>query len=73
MPMLFISLVVLQVVTKTGDQVQFYLAWSYVISRFLHFIFHIFITSNNARTIVFAISSFILMAMWIRFGLVIYL
>ena len=72
MPVLFIALVVLQVVTKTDDQLQLYLAWGFVISRIFHCIFHIFITHNPLRIISFTISTFILMAMWIRFALAIY-
>lgn len=72
MPMLFIALVILQVATKTDDQVQLYLAWGYVISRIFHYIFHVFITHNIPRTLCFFISAFILIAMWVRFGLAVY-
>ncbi|MGH1405492.1 MAG: MAPEG family protein [Rhodomicrobiaceae bacterium] len=72
MPVLFIALVILQVVTKTDDQLQLYLAWGYVISRILHYIFHIFISQNVIRTVFFTISSFILMAMWVRFAIAFY-
>ena len=71
-PVLFIALVILQVVTKTDDHFQLYLAWGYVICRFFHYIFHIFITQNILRTTFFTISTFILLAMWVRFGLAIY-
>lgn len=72
MPVLFVSLVLLQVVTKTDDQIQLYLAWTYVIARILHYIFHVFIQNNNLRTIAFSISTFSLMAMWIRFAIAFY-
>ena len=72
LPVLFIALVILQVVTKTDDQMQLYLAWGYVACRIFHYIFHIFIAQNTLRTVFFTISSFILMVMWVRFALAIY-
>lgn len=72
LPVLFIALVLLQIVTKTDDQIQLYLAWTYVIARILHYIFHVFVTNNNLRTIAFSISTFSLMAMWIRFAIAFY-
>jgi hypothetical protein len=72
MPVLFIALVILQVVTKTDDQLQLNLVWGYVISRILHYIFHIFVSQNTLRTVFFTISSTILMVMWVRFALIFY-
>ena len=70
-PVLFFGLVILHIVTQTGDQIQLYLAWVHVIFRVLHAIAHIFYNNINIRTLFFVISTFTLMGMWVRFALMV--
>ncbi len=70
-PVLFFTLVILHIVTQTGDQTQLYLAWVHVIFRVFHAITHIFFNTNTIRTLFFAISTFTLMGMWARFALMV--
>ena len=70
-PVLFFALVILHIVTKTGDQTQLYLAWIHVIFRIFHAITHIFFNNVHLRTLVFVISTFTLIAMWVRFALMV--
>lgn len=72
LPVLFIALVILQVVTKTDDTVQLYLAWAFVAMRVLHMLFHTMFRHNQARVMTFAIAAFILLVMWVRFAIAFY-
>lgn len=66
LPVLFYMVCSVLYVTKSVDPMAIYLAWSYVGFRLIHSVIHL--TSNNIfqRLIVFAISAFVLIAMWVR-------
>ena len=66
LPVLFYLVCLVLYVTKSVDAMAIYLAWAYVGFRLIHTMIHL--TSNNIfqRLIVFAISAFVLIAMWVR-------
>ena len=66
LPVLFYVVCLVLYVTNSVDAMAIYLAWAYVGLRLIHSVIHL--TSNNVfrRLIVFAMSAFVLMAMWVR-------
>ena len=66
LPVLFYVVCLVLYVTNSVDAMAIYLAWGYVGLRLIHSLVHL--TSNNVfrRLIVFAMSAFVLMAMWGR-------
>ena len=66
LPVLFYVVCLVLYVTKSVDAVAIYMAWIYVGFRLIHSVVHL--TSNNIfqRLIVFAISTFVLIAMWVQ-------
>ena len=66
LPILFYVICLVLYVTNTVDVAALYLAWAYVGFRLIHSVVHL--TSNHIfqRLIVFAISAFVLIAMWMR-------
>lgn len=66
LPVLFYVVCLVLYVTNSVDAIAIYLAWAYVGFRLIHSVVHL--TSNNVfrRLIVFAMSAFVLMAMWVQ-------
>lgn len=66
LPVLFYVICLVLYVTSNVDVIALYLAWAFVGFRLIHSVVHL--TSNNVfrRLIVFAVSAFVLMAMWVR-------
>lgn len=66
LPVLFYVVCLVLYVTNSVNALAIYLAWTYVGFRLIHSMVHL--TSNNIfqRLIVFAISAFVLIAMWVR-------
>lgn len=66
LPVLFYVVCLVLYVTKNVDALVIYLAWTYVGFRLIHSVVHL--TSNHIfqRFCVFAISAFILIAMWVK-------
>ncbi len=67
-PILFYLLVVLLIVTSTGNAVFVTLAWIWVALRILHAVIHV--TRNNVqqRFYAFAAGTLVLLAMWVLFA-----
>ncbi len=67
LPVLFYAICLMFYVTARTDMTVVWLAWTFVALRVLHSIIHI--TYNNVfhRLSVFAISNFVLLAMWVTF------
>ena len=67
MPVLFYVICLMVFVTARVDQMVLYLAWVYVGLRVLHSLIHL--TYNNVyhRLTVFALSNFVVIAMWALF------
>ena len=66
LPVLFYVVCLVLFVTNSVDAIGIYLAWAYVGFRLIHSVVHL--TSNHIlqRLIVFAVSFFVLVAMWVR-------
>jgi len=69
LPVLFYAVCVAAYVTHTVDGLLVNLAWGYVALRALHSAVHISVNHVVTRLSFFAISNFVLMAMWILFGM----
>jgi hypothetical protein len=67
LPVLFYALVPLLIITNQVTSTQARLAWAFVALRVAHSIVHIIVRVVPIRTILFLISGFVLMAMWIVF------
>ena len=68
MPVLFLVLVPLLMLTNQVDIVTVTMAWIYIGIRFLHAYVHIVVRSMTRRSMIFMVSSLVLMAMWIVFA-----
>jgi hypothetical protein len=66
MPVLFYLACLLLFITKLADQWFVYLAWAYVGLRVAHSIVHVSYNNVRHRFIPFALSNFVLLAIWIR-------
>jgi hypothetical protein len=69
LPILFYAVCVAFYVTHTVDSLAVNLAWGYVALRVVHSLIHISYNNVIQRLTLFAISNFVLMAMWVVFGL----
>lgn len=67
-PILFYLLVVLLIVTSTGNAIFVTLAWIYVALRLLHAGVHVFGNDVQQRFYAFAAGTLVLLAMWIMFA-----
>lgn len=67
LPVLFYVVCLMYFVSGRVDQTALYVAWAYVALRAAHSLIHV--TYNNVihRLIAFAISNFVLMALWLLF------
>lgn len=72
LPVLFYALVAFLLATNRADLVEVVLAWLFVVARLLHTAIHV--TSNIVprRGFVFLLGTIVLGAMWIWFGLRLY-
>lgn len=64
LPVLFYVVCLMLYFSATGEQLTLNLAWGYVTARMLHSIVHLSYNNVVHRLTVFAISNFILMALW---------
>ena len=69
MPVLFYLACLVLYVTQLSDSWFVYLAWAYVILRVVHSVIHVTYNKVRHRFIPFALSNFVLVAIWI--GLVV--
>jgi hypothetical protein len=67
LPVLFYAICLMFYVTARTDMTVVWLAWAYVALRVVHSLIHM--TTNNVihRLSAFAISNFVLIAMWVMF------
>jgi hypothetical protein len=68
LPQLFSVLAVVLYVTDRVDALQYALAWVYVALRVGHSLVHLTYNRVPHRLVVFAVSNFVLFAMWLRFA-----
>jgi hypothetical protein len=69
LPVLFYAVCVAAYVTQTVDTLILELAWAYVALRLAHSLVHITVNHVVTRLSLFAISNFVLMAIWIVFAM----
>lgn len=67
LPVLFYAVCLMFYVTNRTDEAVVWLAWAYVALRVLHSFVHIAYNNVFHRLSVFAISNFVLLAMWVMF------
>lgn len=67
LPILFYVLCLSLFVSGRVVELQLYLAWAYVALRALHSVVHLTFNHVMVRLIFFALSNFVLMAMWLLF------
>lgn len=68
-PLLFYAVCLAMFVSQTVDPLAVKLAWGYVALRALHSVVHISYNNVVHRLTLFALSNFVLIALWIVFGM----
>ena len=68
-PLLFYAVCLAMFVTQTVDALAVNLAWGYVALRLVHSVIHISYNNVIHRLSAFALSNFVLVALWIVFGM----
>jgi hypothetical protein len=68
MPVLFLALVPLLLITHHANHIQVALAWSYVALRVVHSIVQIVVRRVPLRFMVYLLSCAVLLAMWVGFA-----
>jgi len=71
LPILFYTAILLTLILMVQDGILVILAWSFVISRYLHSFIHVSYNRVMHRFSVFVFSSFVLLAYWVRLGWII--
>ena len=71
-PVLFYVICIIQFVAQPTSPYAMSLAWSYVALRMVHSLVHI--TYNNVlhRSVVFGLSNFVLIALWVHVGIALF-
>jgi len=72
LPVLFYTAILLTLILMVQDSILVILAWTFVISRYLHSFIHITYNRVTHRFYVFLLSSFVLLAYWVRLGWMIF-
>ena len=71
LPILFYTAILLTLNLMVQDSILVILAWSFVISRYLHSFVHVSYNRVMHRFSFFVFSSFVLLAYWVRLGWII--
>ncbi len=71
-PVLFYTAILLTLILMLQDTILVILAWTYVGSRVMHSFIHITYNRVMHRFMVFLFSSFVLFAIWVRLGWIIF-
>lgn len=71
-PILFYTAILLTLILMLQDSILVILAWTYVGSRYIHSFIHITYNRVMHRFMVFLFSSFVLFAIWVRLGWIIF-
>jgi len=72
LPVLFYTISLLLVITQQATPAMHALAWAYVGLRIAHSLFHLLVNQVLVRFAIFALSNFVLLALWIVAGLQIF-
>ena len=70
-PVLFYTAILLTLILMLQDTILVLLAWTYVISRYIHSFIHVTYNRVMHRFLVFIFSSLALLAIWVRLGWII--
>ena len=72
LPVLFYTAILLTLILMIQDSILVILAWTFVLSRYLHSFVHV--TYNNVmhRFFIFLMGCFVLLAYWVRLGWMIF-
>ncbi|MDH3902356.1 MAG: MAPEG family protein [Xanthomonadales bacterium] len=71
LPVLFYTAILLTLILMVQDSLLVILAWSFVVSRYLHSFIHVSYNRVMHRFSVFVFSAFVLLAYWVRLGWII--
>ena len=72
LPVLFYTAILLTLILMVQDSILVILAWNFVISRYLHSLIHVTYNRVIHRFYMFLLSSFFLLAYWVRLGWIIF-
>ena len=72
LPVLFYTAILLTLILMVQDSILVILAWTFVISRYLHSFIHVSYNRVMHRFSLFLFSSFVLLAYWVRLGWIIF-
>lgn len=72
LPVLFYTAILLTLILMVQDSILVILAWSFVISRYLHSFIHVTYNKVMHRFYIFLLGSFVLLAYWVRLGWIIF-
>lgn len=72
LPVLFYTAILLTLILMMQDSILVILAWAFVISRYLHSFIHVTYNRVTHRFYIFLLSSFVLLAYWVRLGWMIF-
>ncbi|MGB5290677.1 MAG: MAPEG family protein [Lysobacterales bacterium] len=72
LPVLFYTAILLTLILMVQDSILVILAWTFVISRYLHSFIHVTYNRVMHRFYMYLLSSFLLLAYWVRLGWIIF-
>ena len=72
LPVLFYTAILLTLILMVQDSILVILAWTFVISHYLHSFIHVTYNRVTHRFYIFLLSSFLLLAYWVRLGWMIF-
>jgi hypothetical protein len=72
LPVLFYTAILLTLILMVQDSILVILAWTFVLTRYLHSFIHVTYNKVMHRFFVFLLSTFVLLAYWVRLGWMIF-
>jgi hypothetical protein len=72
LPVLFYTAILLTLILMVQDSILVTLAWTFVLTRYLHSFIHVTYNKVMHRFFVFLLSTFVLLAYWVRLGWMIF-
>lgn len=72
LPVLFYTAIMLTLILMVQDSILVILAWIFVTTRYLHSFIHVTYNRVMHRFFMFLLSSFVLLAYWVRLGWIIF-
>lgn len=72
LPVLFYTAIMLTLILMVQDSILVILAWIFVITRYMHSFIHVTYNKVMHRFTMFLLSSFVMLAYWVRLGWIIF-